>query len=283
MLNIIGFEKQKKYFFSLLENGQLSHAYLFSGPEMIGKKFFSQYLYELANKREFNENDPDLKFISPQLEKGDTKIYIEDIRNLKSFIYFKPLIGPYKFAIINDADRLTAEASNSLLKILEEPPKNSIIILITSKPKYLLPTISSRCQEVRFNSHSEENVSDFLKNHELSKEDLKYLTLISQGQIGWIKKIVDEGQVPEIKKNGEDFGKLLRSGLFERMSYAKRIYEKEDYQNIVSNWISWAYINKSNLQKPALVLKNLIELKTIISQPQFNHRLALENFLVNLP
>lgn len=282
-MNIIGFEKQKKYFSNLLENGQLLHAYLFSGPEMIGKKFFSQCLYELANKREFNENDPDLKFISPQLEKGDTKIYIEDIRNLKFFIYFKPLIGPYKFAIINDADRLTAEASNSLLKILEEPPKNSVIILITSKPKHLLPTISSRCQEVRFNSHSEENVSDFLKNHKLSKEDLKYLTLISQGQIGWIKKIVDEGLMPEIKKNGEDFGKLLGSGLFERMSYAKKIYEKGDYQNIVSNWISWAYTNKNNLQKPALVLKNLIELKTIISQPQFNHRLALENFLANLP
>ena len=125
---VIGHSKNKKYFDIVLKSGYLSHAYVFSGPEMIGKKLFAQDLYKTINqKEEIRDADFDYKMISPRLAEDDlpadrhgTKIYIEDIREVKVFLSLKPNVGPYKFVIIDDAHCLTPEGSNALLKILEE-------------------------------------------------------------------------------------------------------------------------------------------------------------------
>ena len=99
--NTIGFDKNKKYFINIVKNGHLSHAYLFCGPEGIGKKMFAYDIFRLVNHREpenlKGQSDPDFKLLTPRLEEDDlpagrhgTKIYIEDIRNLKSFLSLKP-------------------------------------------------------------------------------------------------------------------------------------------------------------------------------------------------
>src|SRR3989344_8729970 len=135
--NTTGFEKNKKYFINAVKNGNLSHAYLFSGPDGIGKKMFADDIFHLVNQRE-PDGDPDFKLLAPRLEEDETKIYVEDIRKLKSYLSFKPYYGPYKFVVINDADRLVLEAANAFLKMLEEPAPFSIIILVSSKPKLIL-------------------------------------------------------------------------------------------------------------------------------------------------
>src|SRR3989344_4845985 len=111
----IGFDKNKKYFLDAIKNGNLSHAYIFCGPDGIGKKLFAYDLFSFINQRE-PEGDPDFKLLTPRLEDDDlpagrhgTKIYIEDVRNLKSYLSLKPYHGPYKFVVINDADRLVPE------------------------------------------------------------------------------------------------------------------------------------------------------------------------------
>src|SRR3989344_5561135 len=125
--SVIGFEQQKKYTEQLLKQGELPHAFVFSGPEMIGKKLFAQDLYRLANHCEtLRDTDPDFTLIAPQVQDGETKIYIDDIRQARGILSLTPARGPYKFLVIDDADRLTAEASNALLKILEEPPSFSV-------------------------------------------------------------------------------------------------------------------------------------------------------------
>ena len=144
MPETIGFNKQREYFKNAVKNGHLSHAYLFSGPDGIGKKIFAYDLFRLVNQRE-PEGDPDFKLLTPRLEEEETQIYIEDIRDLKSYLSLKPYRGPYKFVVINDADRLVIEASNAILKLLEEPTQFTVIILVSSKPKLLLPTVLSRC------------------------------------------------------------------------------------------------------------------------------------------
>lgn len=232
----------KKYFESVVKNGMLAHAYLFSGPEGVGKKDFAYDLFRLVNGRE-PKSDPDLKLISPRLEEDETKIYIEDIRDLKTFLSFKAYTGPYKFVVINDADRLTPEASNSLLKVLEEPTPFSILVLVSSRPRQLLPTILSRCESVRF-----------LRSEavELDKETIKAIN---------------------------EFVGAAKLGIPARLKYAEKLYKEEDYQKLFAGLIHWLHTREN---KNVRVLKNLLQLNQLISQPQYNHRLAIENFLINL-
>src|SRR3989338_3137811 len=157
--NTTGFDKNKKYFENAVKNGNLSHAYLFGGPEGIGKRMFAHDIFRLVNQRE-PEGDPDFKFIYPRIEDDETKIYTEDIRDLKAYLTLKPYYGPYKFVVINDADMLVQAAANSLLKILEEPSPFTIFILIISKPSLIIPTVLSRCDKVQFLPSGEKEIDD---------------------------------------------------------------------------------------------------------------------------
>ena len=232
----------RKYFEGLVKNSMLAHAYLFSGPEGAGKKDFAYDLFRLVNGRE-PEGDPDLKLLTPRTEEDETKIYIKDIRELKSYLSFKPYYGPYKFVVVNDADRLEAEASNAFLKMLEEPSPFTVIVLISSKPKMILPTILSRCESVRFLRSGEK---------ELDRETIKAIN---------------------------EFVKAAKLGIPARLKYAEKLYKEEDYQKLVVGLIHWLHARE---KKNPRVMKALLQLNNIVSQPKYNHRLAIENFLINL-
>ena len=242
MWNTKGHEKQKIYFEEALKRNNLSHAYLFGGPEGIGKKRFAYDIFRLINQRE-PEGDPDFKLLTPRLEDDETKIYTEDIRDLKAYLALKPYYGPYKFVVINDADRLMPQAANAFLKILEEPSPFTTIILISSKSKLILPTVLSRCEKVQFLPSSEKKIDD------------------------------------KTAKEVAEFIKICKEGICERMQYADKLFAGKDYQNLVVGLIHTLRSRENPNHK---VLKNLLKLNSLLSQPQFNHRLALENFLVNL-
>jgi len=278
-----GFIQQKKIFESLIEQDVLSHAYIFQGPEQIGKKLFAQDLFVKANKREkFDVTDPDLFMIAPRVTEGDTKIYIEDIRDLKKFLSLRPYYGPYQFAIIDDAHRLTPEASNAFLKLLEEPTGKVIFVLITSQPQELLQTISSRGQHISFLSHSDKVVTQSLATTKLSKTDQELVTALAQGRIGWAIMASEKGNIKDIKQAVTDFGVILKSPLAERMLFAKNLIEKQPYQEQINYWLAWAYTNRATLPNAHHVLSQLLMLHQYINQPQYNHRALLENTLINL-
>lgn len=247
MSETTSFNKQREYFKNVVKNGHLSHAYLFCGPEGIGKKMFAYEMFRLVNQRDpgvlTGQVDPDFKLLTPRLEEDETKIYVEDIRNLKSYLSLKPYYGPYKFVVINDADRLVPEAANAFLKMLEEPSPFTVIILVSSKPKFILPTVLSRCEKVQF-----------LPSH---------------------KKEINK----ETAESIEEFIKISKEGICERMQYAEKLFTGKDYQNLVVSLIHWLPATSGQNRH---ILKNLLRLNYLLSQPQFNHRLALENFLVNL-
>ena len=279
---LIGHNKQKKYFQNLIKNEALSHAYLFSGPEMIGKKTFALDIYKLLNGRE-SDNDPDFKFIAPKVSEDEHKIYIEDIRALKSFFSFKPYAGPYKVAVIDDAHTLTPEAGNALLKLLEEPPSFSMIILVSSLPGLLPATLVSRCEEVRFIPASTKEIEEHLLTYKkISREDKDFVVKLAGGRIGFINELVVGKDLDDAKKAIDDLRKLLKGGIFERMDYAKKSFEKESYSQLVNYWTHWVSAHLKTSPKNEKIVKDLLILSDLISQPQFNHRLALENFLLNL-
>lgn len=162
---IKGHDLQIDFLVKSFLNGRLKQAYLFVGKEGIGKalvaKNFVKFLI-CENKmnndccescssclRINSRNHPDVLFINSDNQEA---IKIEQTRELKHYFTLSPYEANYKVAVIEQAGRLTIEAQNSLLKILEEPSKNSIIILIAKAKQNLLPTIVSRCQILNFNS-----------------------------------------------------------------------------------------------------------------------------------
>lgn len=278
---LIGHTKQKKYFNQVISNSMLGQAYLFSGPEMIGKKIFALELAKNILGSDFSQN-PDFKLIAPRTEEGESKIYIEDIRNLKKFLSLKSYGGGMRVVVFDDAHYLTTEAANAFLKLLEEPPIGSLVILISSMPGLILPTILSRCEEVRFIQANEKEVADYLISKRLKEEDRNFLIKLSGGRIGLLERLIREDGILEAKKAVDDLRKLLNSGIYEKMSYAKKIHEKSDYQPKIGYWLNWVSASVRNSPKNEKIVKDLLSLSNIISQPQFNHRLALENFLLNL-
>jgi DNA polymerase-3 subunit delta' len=277
---MIGHEKQKKYFEQIIKNGRLGHAYLFTGPEMIGKRTFA---LELAKNLLGYETGPDLKYITPRIEDDESRIYIEDIRDLKKEFSLKSYGGKWRMIVLNDAHFMTPEASNAFLKLLEEPPAGSTLILISSMPKLLPATIISRCEEVRFMSQNDKEITDYLSEHKKFKTvDRDFILKLSGGRIGFVNYLLDKDNFENANKAIDDLRKLFKAGIFERMEYAKKLNEKGDYGPVISYWLSWVSAHLSVSPKNEKIVKDLLSLNSLVSQPQYNHRLAVENFLLNL-
>lgn len=153
-MNLIGHQKQWEFLRNKFEKKSLSHAYLFSGQEGIGKKLFAEKFTEFVGCK-----FPDLKIIlkkeaaqqgEPRQGRDKTEISIAQIREVQNFLSYKSYNGGYKAVIVDDAHLMNLEAQNCFLKTLEEPKGETLLFLISSKPDLLLPTIFSRCQQMKF-------------------------------------------------------------------------------------------------------------------------------------
>lgn len=251
---------------------RLPCAYLFAGPEGIGKSFvakeFAKSINCLDNKANDccdrcpsclkidNGNHPDVHWIpyaniidSPSPSGGDS-IKIENIRQLQKEIYLKPFEARTKIFIINDAQVLTLEASNALLNILEEPPRNSLIILITSKTQLLLPTIISRCQKLKFFSLEKNLLEELLtKEHKLNKTLSHYLAYFYEGKLG--KALNLKGVDIITNKNRIiDYFTSARSSFPDIGSDKDKIKE---YFNILASWFRDIYFIKIGMPYVQLI------------------------------
>lgn len=280
--SVIGFEKEKKYFIRAVKDGVLSHAYLLSGPDMIGKKKFATEVYELMNRRTWTPNDPDLLLISLNTEEGESSITVDRIRELKSFLSLKAYYGPYKCVIIDHADRLTVEASNALLKALEEPQPNVVMFLVSSQSKALLPTITSRCQEISCPPQSKEVIEDFLKQHKIKGEDAAFAAQMAAGRLGWAMRLVESKSLDDVRSAVDELQLVARKGVAERLAYAKQLSDRADCRDHVEYWLRWVHTRLPSSDKAPGVLKRLLRLHNLLGYPQYNHRLAIESFLINL-
>lgn len=227
-----------KILLNSLKKGILFPSYMFTGPEAIGKGLtalnFAKAINCLQPKdgdccdgcisclKIQNYNHPDICWIKKD-ELGSIKI--ENIRELQKNIYLKAWEAKRKIFIICDAESLTPEAQNSLLKVLEEPPKENILILITSKQNLIFPTVISRCKRINFTVLN----SDFLKeilirNFNLENLEAHFLAYFSEGRLGRALEFKDKGlfkkknfiidnflsPTPEVLLPKEDFNLILQ-------------------------------------------------------------------------
>src|SRR3990172_2099937 len=195
--SVIGQDRIKNFLGNALKNKRLSHAYLLSGPEGAGCEAlaiaFANYLLNHENPdasedhRIRNLSHPDVHLIFPSPAKtkeeeyqeilhslvvnpylrlqpwANPSISIEKIREIKRKSAYKSFEGRGKVFIILDCERMTTEASNSLLKVLEEPSDKTYLLMTSSKPNLLLSTITSRCQMIKLDPLSAEEIESALK------------------------------------------------------------------------------------------------------------------------
>ncbi len=145
--------------------------------EKLEKEDYLKYLEEIDEKI----SD---KYYKISLPKAND-IRISSIRQIKREIYFTGRTGKKKVFLISDSDMMNPQSANSLLKILEEPPKDSILILTTSKVNSLLPTIIGRCQKIKFDSISNDNLIKYIsqKYNTVKKPDAEFFAWLSDGSI----------------------------------------------------------------------------------------------------
>lgn len=189
--HILGHDRQKDILTRALETGHLAHAYLFVGPDGVGKRLLALALARAlfcrtgegcgqcpACRKMDHRNHPDLHFIEPD----GTSIKIEKVRTLQRELYFKPLEADCKVGLIDHAELMTAPAANALLKTLEEPPGSAILILLSSQPQRLLETIRSRCQPLHFARHPQKRLQEVLEQKlGLETAEAHILAALSEG------------------------------------------------------------------------------------------------------
>lgn len=206
----LGQPKAVKLLRRTLENGRLAHAYLFTGPEGVGKKttarqFAAALLCSDTGSIDpcgtcstcvqfVSGNNPDYLPIRPQ---GAT-IKIDQIRELKKALAYPPLESPSRVILLEDVHTMRREAGNSLLKVLEEPPPDNILILTSVDSEPILSTIVSRCQVISFYPLSIDLAAEIIagKDTQLSMDEAVHLATLSGGSPGLAKTLDTEELLP---------------------------------------------------------------------------------------
>lgn len=189
--DIIGHYQIRKALQRAFANGRVAHAYLFSGAEAIGKYktalAFARMLQCtcgaesgarcLACDLTEGQVHPDITTVIPQ---GAT-IRLEQIREIQKDLPYQPRVGKHKIYIFDGVERLTEQAANSLLKMLEEPPAYVVFILLTVNTYSVLPTILSRCQHLSFQAVPADDIAVYLREHGCQKEQAAIVAAVSGG------------------------------------------------------------------------------------------------------
>lgn len=190
---------------NIITQGRIPNGLLFWGPEGVGKQYAALEFAKalscqegagdacdecLSCRKITNGNHPDVKIIGPTSRSREIlKAGIDFINDLASY---RPFEANYRVIIIEEADRMRFEAQNHFLKTLEEPPSKTLFILMTASPRKLLPTIRSRCQQVRFGALQPETVKTLLSQHRAISPDIaEAIAAVSQGQMSRAFDLVD--------------------------------------------------------------------------------------------
>jgi len=327
---VIGHQKITEFLNKSIRNNRLAHAYLFIGSEHLGKRSVAlEFIKALqcqgkltVNRKQLtgcNEcnacheihkgNHPDVLIIEPETieEKGKRKereIGIEKIREIQRQAGLFAFRGPYKIIIIDQAEKMTRQAANALLKILEEPTPKTIFILISSAPQSLLPTIISRCLAIKFFSVGNKEIIKQLSS-KYPQKNIEHSVKISAGKPGLAVNYLENPETAEAqKKIIQDLTNLLGKDINSKFKYVETMSKDSALaQAALSAWLVFfrdillvksgcselavsaresGVAEKISVNKIKNIIKKIISAKQILANPSFNARLALEVLMLNM-
>lgn len=224
--DIIGQKAIIEHLCNALQTGSISHAYILSGDAGSGRKTIAS-IFAAALQCE-NLKAQGLMAVHPepcgkclscmQAESGNqpdiitvthakpNSIGIDEIRRMRADLQIRPYANAHKIYIVPDAEKLTVQAQNALLKTLEEPPEYAVILLIANGVSTFLPTILSRCVVLQTRAVEETQIADFLQKEKgMSPEQAKVLARFSGGNPGQALLLVDDRDFLELRDKTVDF------------------------------------------------------------------------------
>lgn len=196
--NIIGHEKVCEYFEHILENRQISHAFLFVGPANVGKTTLAEILIKEVLGTNQLESHPDIVMIKREIDektqKLKTNISVKQIRDLRERLSMTSMNGGKKAVFIEEADKMNLPAANALLKTLEEPKGETVIILRAAQIESVPATIASRCQILRFHQVSSEKIDLALRERGVNHQEAKVFSALSTGRPGLALRLIKDSE-----------------------------------------------------------------------------------------
>ena len=283
--DIIGQEQIKEHLQNAIAAGKVSHAYIINGEKSSGKEFIAKVFAMALQcekkeaepcqechscKQALSDNHPDI--IRVTHEKPNT-ISVDDIRaQVNNDVAIKPYSGSYKVYIINEAEKMTPQAQNAILKTLEEPPEYAVILLLTTNVNLLLPTILSRCVVLNMKPVADELVRKYLME-QLQVPDYKAEVCVAfaRGNIGKAKALASSEDFENVKAEALSLLKYIKDmELSEIIAAIKRITEYKleinDYLDICAIWYRDVLLFKATNDVNHLVFREEIQSLRKIAQ-----------------
>ena len=287
--DILGNDKIKELLQETIKNEKVSHSYLFIGQAGIGKKMlakeFAKAVLCLENNKccdicksclEFDsQNNPDFVLIEPE----GNNIKIEQIRNMQRKVQEKPIISSKKIYIIDNADLMTQEAQNALLKTLEGPPEFVTIILIGENENAFLATIKSRCMILHFNSISNLDMKKYLEDNYHMNVTSNMLDVF-HGSIGKAIEIKDKQETYLLIEQAIE--NLEKEDLIDLIKKLDILYTSKEEILDMLDYINIILLKKSKQNvKYTDCIKIVEDTKRRINQ-NANYDMSIDNMLFNI-
>lgn len=268
---LLAHEAAEKTMLAAQQSGRLHHAWLMTGPRGIGKATlawrFARFL--LCGQRQGGlfggepttldvaadvpgralidaRSHPDLfhlrRTLNPDTGRMRAEISVDDVRDLGAFMHMTPAMGDWRVAVVDSADEMNRNSANAVLKILEEPPPNAVLLIVAHAPGRLLPTIRSRCRRLALQPLGEETVTQLLADYApvTKPEERAALTRLAEGSIGRALELAGAGSLDLYREMVEVLATLPELDMPRLHSFAERFARRGEEAN--ADWRSLNYL-----------------------------------------
>ena len=212
--DLYGQNKIKKILTEAVSSGRLGHAYMFTGPEGIGKKTFAERFAKIVMCTGYGEERPcgecescrlmregfDPDCMIADVPKGKTLFPVEGVRDIQEKLLTGPAYGLKKVVIFRNADKMSLGAQNALLKTLEEPPEYCVMILLCSNKEQMIETVQSRVVTLDFDRYTDEEILSYCRDHPEVSGDTDLILSFCDGIIGRVNEAGSGKETADIRK-----------------------------------------------------------------------------------
>ena len=292
--SIIGHEKTIEFLKKAIESDKVYHAYIFDGEDYSGKSLIAGAFAMALQcekggpepcggchscKQAITDNQPDIIVLDHE---KPGSIGVDDIRRLNNDIVIKPYSSRYKVYIIREAEKMTEQAQNALLKTIEEPPEYAVILLLTNNFGAFLPTITSRCVRIQLTPVPDKTLIKYLKSEGVPDYQARICAAFAQGNVGKALKLAGSEEFNQIKDEALRLVKNIKKmEQFDVLFLLKDIAEYKvsinDFLDLIMVWYRDVLLFKATSDANGLIFKD--ELSDIRKQANESSYQGIEAIL----